>query len=291
MAQQAATVVARGFKVVRDDYTAACVRDSRQFTVGSTHTLAGVTVPVLCSRGFHFSREPLQCIRALLGTLVPDTTYRLLEVEALSAVVEGPCKLATLSLRVVRELDWAVFTTGVTCTVDGDGKPVGWAKFRNGLLHQNGDDPEPAMSDTDVDRRVDRWYQNGVPGRVDGDLPMLVVTRPTGPASGMHCSWLDEAQRLHRGDDAPATIAFDADGVATTAIWYVHGERRRSDPRQPTALCLVSSDTLAASYHNDGGRGLAWNIDATGTIDDDAEGARLLEFMRSLKPPAPCKAS
>jgi hypothetical protein len=186
MLERPGAPMATGFKVVRDDYTPVVgTGGPHVFEVGSQHVLDDPhrQGPVLCLRGFHFSRTPLECLVTL--PLQRDRSYRLLAVEADGGVLEGNYKLVTMSLRVTGELDWATHTTGRLSICGG----LGWMTFRNGLLHQDDDDPEAAKRHPRLDgtgRWDELWYRNG---------------------------------ELDRADDGPVTITFDHNGRALSARW------------------------------------------------------------------------
>jgi hypothetical protein len=280
----------KGFKVVDADGQPIVGARGQPFVAGSTHTLPEGSPVVLCRSGFHFSRTPLECLLSL-PALSPDATscrYRLVAVEALGPVIEGLHKLATSSLHVTDDaLDWATHMTG-RVAIDG-----GHRKYRHGLLHQDDDDPEPAVSLVMPIHgvRYDSWYQRGVHGRAHG-LPTVVQTHADGR---VHYEWQAASGRLHRADDEPAAITFDSDGSAVRASWVVDGQPRRSAPSQPVNIFLTTQKTLVASWGL--GRCRAWQLataDGVETLtlldgdlhDADADdGARYLSLLRRLRVP------
>jgi hypothetical protein len=284
----------RYYKIVTGDGHPVVGKRAEPFDVGSTHTLASDDgLPILCVKGFHFSRTPLGCL-ASLPALSPEASYRLLEVEPLDRIFVNPQeshKLVTLSLRVTRELDWATHTTG-KFVIESSVLGGGHRKYRKGLLHQDDDDPEPAQSDQSflTACRFDHWFQNGRPGRGDGG-PTYVCRQP----SSIRYDWRDDATRAA---ELPVSLTFDGSG-ATDVRW------RGNDG--VTGITAVTGITLQhgrltvfygqldvwAEWRLTGPRGAETVASFAGgtyggvTVDclNDAEAARHLATLRRLTPP------
>jgi hypothetical protein len=197
----------KGFKVVTSDLRAVIGKGDDVFTVGSLHVLGGK--PVMCYHGFHFSASPLECLLHL-GDKATSIPLRLLAVEAdADHTIQSACssKYATTALRVTDEVvDTATALTGV---VTSGGIR---ASFRNGYLHQD-DDGRPAY----VSPTMQRWCQNGRPGRCDGSTHLPTTIRKT--HGRVVYMWEDEeSAQLHRPDDQPAQVVF-CDGRAERLEW------------------------------------------------------------------------
>jgi hypothetical protein len=204
-------VVVSGFKIVGPNHEPLVQgkQDERRYTVGSKHCLDGEAIP--CQHGFHFSR----CAIATLRFIVPPPGFRLMRVVAHEPVIDcGDGKYVTLVLDVVGEVaDPGPMLTGTVSTIDET------RTYRNGYLHQD-DDAHPALVVRSPSVARD-WYQNGRPGRCDGDDALPHRIEEYGDETIY--LWADANENLHRSDGRPGRIRF-VDGRAMSLQWYKHGE-------------------------------------------------------------------
>lgn len=100
----------RGFKVFNSDWTCR----NFQYEVGKT--FSEDVIPAICSRGFHYCEDPVDCFNYYRFS--PEN--KVAEVIALGDVVKEGNKSCTNKIYIVREIPWAevleLVNTGKGCT-------------------------------------------------------------------------------------------------------------------------------------------------------------------------------
>jgi hypothetical protein len=91
----------RGYKIVNQRWHSFCGAPPIKYAVGETYRLPDDQLPVPCETGFHFCRQPLECLQYAAW----DAGYHLLEVDTPddAIVVADGSKLVSSALTVVAD--------------------------------------------------------------------------------------------------------------------------------------------------------------------------------------------